>query len=221
MIPYIKNKYIVIISIFIVLSICSILLLLVKWGDSKEIYAVKLIKKNMVYSENYIFREKDNIKKIEALEKNLKNYEPIDNLMLAPENIELEILYNDGTKKEIQYEKIKPSSNYFNDILDTEEAKQSNYILYNSLSYMFSRINRIVLESSHIKEQYVIIEDKELMKKIINEIYDYYSSDRFLKEKMEESNFIEVRFDGISETYKIFKNNYKLINMLKENEICI
>lgn len=86
---------------------------------------------------------------------------------------------------------------------------------------MFSRINRIVLESSHIKEQYVIIEDKELMKKIINEIYDYYSSGRFLKEKMEESNFIEVRFDGISETYKIFKNNYKLINMLKENEICI
>jgi len=210
-------------TLVLIICIVIVLIFMVQKISNNYFTSVEKISEIKLYIEEpfldgeYIFKEKENIGILLQLTEELKTFKSESDVNMSYKDIKFEIIYNNGTKKIISYEKIKPYPDLVSDILSTIEArKQRIPLLYEDTS----NINKVTLKSQYPKMNSIEITDKEVIDEILLGLKEYYLSDKAINlDSLSRFMDIDVEIDGVTGTYKIYFDNDKLLNLLRELEI--
>ena len=211
------------ITLVLVICIVIILIFIVQkvsndyFTSVENISEIKLCLEEPFSDGEYIFKEKESIEILLQLNEELKNFKSDPDVNTNYKDIKFEIIYNNGIKENILYEKIKPYPDLVGKILSTVEArKQRIPLLYEDTS----NINRITLKSPYPKMNSIEITDKKVVEEILFGLKEYYLSDKAINlDSLSRFMDIDVEINEVVGTYKIYFNNDKLLNLLKKLEI--
>lgn len=211
-----KNKeFFIILGIIIFGIFISYIIKTYNTSNITEINLNLITGSNQGETQKYIFKEQENIIELLEIEKKLRSFKSEDDINCPYTSIEINIVYTAGKKIQKTY-KIKPYEKLFENLLNSMEArKQSIPLLYENVS----NVDKIILRAPYPKTNFIEIRDKQLIDEIIVGLREYYLSDKIL-DKRSLSPLVSIGIDFyIPGSYKIFNDNEKIINLLKEQDM--
>ncbi len=162
-------------------------------------------------SNVYVFKEKENIENFIALEKFFEHYQKNG----SGQKNTVKVQYGYVGK----YEKVYHNIPYelFNDLLNTKEALgQKQYMLNDDVD----NVGKITLKSSGVEEKCSIIENEDLIKRIIGFIKTYYSLPGFSNNiKYSRLICVNIYIEDSKSCFKINSDYREFFEFLKENDL--